>query len=280
MFFRTSFIKSKRRKNRIGKHPKIYTTNYKRPKVQTSFFSFKKFFIYSFLVILIGGLIYFVFLAGFFEVKNIILLNNRFLTQKEVESVLDSILRKKFFNFEFNNILFINSKTAENLLVQNYPNLSSVKITKKLPNTLQVEVSEREGVIVWDSGDGKYLVDEQGVVFSEYSGENNLPKVVDSKKLPVELNSRIIMDNFVSFVLDLVGKLPRETNIVIDSIIIPESTYDIWIKTKEGFDIYFDVTRSLNAQLGKLKILLKEIEDEINNLEYIDLRIKDKVFYK
>jgi cell division septal protein FtsQ len=251
----------------------------KRPKVLKPFFSFKKFIILFFLIVLISGLFYFVFLSGIFEVKNIILVNNRSISLQEVEKTITPAYKKNFLGLQFNNILFFDIKEAELLLLQNYSRLSSVKITKKLPDTLEIEVQEREGGLVWETGDKRYLIDIEGVVFSECLGESNLPKVIDSKKLPVVLNSQIVSSDFVNFVLGLTDKLPKE-GISIVSITVPESTYDLWVKTKEGFDIYFDVTRNLDPQLAKLKVLLKEIGGERNYIQYIDLRIENKIFYK
>lgn len=276
MLFRNPNLRRKRRYTRIRGHP---TKSYKRPEVPKPFFSFKKFIILFFLIVLISGLFYFVFLSGIFEVKNIILVNNRSISLQEVEKSITPIYKKKFLGLQFNNILFFDIKEAKLSLLQNYSRLSSVKITKKLPDTLEIEVQEREGVLVWETGDKRYLIDIEGVVFSECLGESNLPKVIDSKKLPVVLNSQIVSSDFVNFVLGLTDKLPKE-GISIVSITVPESTYDLWVKTKEGFDIYFDVTRNLDPQLAKLKVLLKEIGGERNYIQYIDLRIENKVFYK
>lgn len=278
MLFRDSNFKRKK-VVKTRRHPKVYTKNYRRPKTPKSFFSFKKIIIFLFLIILFSGLVYFIFLSGIFQVKNIILINNRSVILEEVEKTLDPIYKKKLLNLEFNNILFFKSQEAKSLLLKKYPRLSSIEIKRKFPDTLEIKVQEREGVIVWDIGDKRYLIDEEGVAFSECLGESNLPKVVDSKKLPIDLNSQIINSDFINFVLQLLEKLPKE-NIAINSVTISESIYDIEIGTQKGYKIYFDIRRSLDSQINKLRTLLEKIGGEVNYIQYIDLRIENKVFYR
>ncbi len=279
MLFRDSNFKRKRRNRKTRRHPKIYTKSYRRPQAPKPFFSFKKIVVLFFLASLFFGLVYFIFLSGFFQVKNIILINNRSIVLEEVERTIATIYKKKIINFEFNNILFFKNSEAKNLLLENYPRLSYVEIKRKFPNTLEIKVQEREGIMVWETGDNKYLIDDKGVVFSECLGESNLPKIIDSKKIPIDLNSQIVNSDFVDFVLQLLEEMPKE-EIIVKSIIIPESFYDIEVETEKGFKIYFDIRRSLDSQINKLKLIIKEIGDEINYIEYIDLRIENKVFYK
>ncbi len=279
MLFRDSSLRRKKRITKTRHHPKIYAKSYRRPRTPKSFFSFKKIIILFFLGALFSGLVYFIFLSGIFQVKNIILINNRSIILEEVERTLNPIYKKKLLNLEFNNILFFKSREAKNLLLENYPRLSSVEIKRKFPDTLEIKVQEREGIIVWDIGDKKYLIDEEGIAFSECLGESNLPNITDSKKLPVDLNSQVVNSDFVNFILQLSEKLPKE-DIFIGSIVVPESIYDIEIETKKGFKIFFDIRRSIDSQINKLRTLLEKIGDEVNYIQYIDLRIENKVFYK
>ena len=64
------------------------------------------------------------------------------------------------------NIFALDSDTAEKKLLEN-PWIASVKVTRRLPNTLRVELSEREAAAVVSLADKLYLVTREGEPFKE-----------------------------------------------------------------------------------------------------------------
>ena len=66
------------------------------------------------------------------------------------------------------NIFALDTDAAERKLLEN-PWISEVKVTRRLPSTLRVEVSEREASAVVALGERLYLVTPEGVPFKEVS---------------------------------------------------------------------------------------------------------------
>jgi cell division protein FtsQ len=66
------------------------------------------------------------------------------------------------------NIFALDSDVAERKLLEN-PWISEVKITRRLPSTLRVELTEREASAVVALGEHLYLVTHEGVPFKEIS---------------------------------------------------------------------------------------------------------------
>jgi cell division protein FtsQ len=66
------------------------------------------------------------------------------------------------------NIFALDTDSAERKLLEN-PWISEVKMTRRLPSTLRVEVSEREAAAVVALGERLYLVTPEGVPFKEVS---------------------------------------------------------------------------------------------------------------
>jgi cell division protein FtsQ len=64
------------------------------------------------------------------------------------------------------NIFALDSDAAERKLLEN-PWISEVKVTRRLPSTLRVELSEREAAAIVSLGDHLYLVTREGVPFKE-----------------------------------------------------------------------------------------------------------------
>ena len=65
-----------------------------------------------------------------------------------------------------NNIFALDTDSAEKKLLEN-PWISEVKVTRRLPNTLRIELTEREATAVVALGDHLYLVTPEGVPFKE-----------------------------------------------------------------------------------------------------------------
>lgn len=52
------------------------------------------------------------------------------------------------------------------------------------------------------------------------------------------------------------------------------------VRTNEGPEILFDITRAIEGQVEKLKISLAQELPDVKMVEYIDLRFEDRVFYR
>ena len=72
----------------------------------------------------------------------------------------------------------------------------------------------------------------------------------------------------------------QKTGKEIEYISLPStSAEEIHVKTKEGFSIYFSLKRGPEGQLNDLAMIL-DGEIDSGNVEYIDLRIENWVYYK
>lgn len=268
------------RSNRTKYNPKIYLRT---PRIKARReVPYRSIFIFTFVVIFTGFIIYGIFFSEYFAIKNIIVINNKSVTQKQVEEVISP---SRYNNFGFNNILFFRSNKASELLLNNLRQLRSVEITKKLPNTIKIKVDERLPSLIWQTEDKKYLVDDEGEVFGEYNPDKvqDLPIIIDLTKKNVQVKQKILGVSFVDFVQKLTNKLPQKTGANIDSIVIKETPFEIEVKTKEGFSIFFDTSHDLDIQMAYLVKVLEEVnKNGMSNkyLDYIDLRLPDKIFYK
>jgi hypothetical protein len=74
----------------------------------------------------------------------------------------------------------------------------------------------------------------------------------------------------------------REVEIDLPGFILNDDiNQELKAFTSEGWLIYFDMTRSALTQARVLEVLLKdEIKDKRAILQYVDLRVADRVYYK
>ena len=172
-------------------------------------------------------------------------------------------------------------------ILERFPEIKEVVISKKIPNLLIVEVSERQSIGIWCQTESTttepvirqcFCLDKEGIIFREsplISGSFIL-NIFNFKKEPAVLGEKVASPEMVDFIL----KTAQGLFLKIDNfeIISPE---DLRARTSDGWQIYFNPTYSANRQINALKTVLKEkIKENANSLEYIDLRIDGRVYYK
>ena len=84
--------------------------------------------------------------------------------------------------------------------------------------------------------------------------------------------------------LDLVNKIYKtlpEKNILATKFEIKDTTTELFVTTQEGYVIRLDSTRPASEQITDLVTVLDLLKQQGKKpLEYIDLRINGKAFYK
>ena len=96
------------------------------------------------------------------------------------------------------NLFTVRTGDLEHRL-QDLPAISGASIGVALPDTLNVDVTEREALLVWQVGDHRFLVDETGTLFDELiepvpAAAESLPVVDDRRELSVALTVGSTLD--------------------------------------------------------------------------------------
>jgi cell division septal protein FtsQ len=167
--------------------------------------------------------------------------------------------------------------------------IRSVEIKNDFPSGLSVRIVERmPSLIVCDPK--CFVLDEKGEVYDE--GEktltdeekNDLVKITDESGKKIVLGSIFLDDSYINYVLNIKNKIKDVTGVEIQKYFNTPSfiSNDIRLKTIAGWEIYFNESIDLEKELEKLKAVLKEklSESQKADLEYIDLRIDNKIYYK
>ena len=161
-------------------------------------------------------------------------------------------------------------------LKERYPDIAQVNVSAKLPNTLKVEVKERQTTLLWKSADKYYLVDRQGTAFDTgEAGQEGLVQVEDSTGLPVELGKQVVGGKFIK-VLEEVRQGLGEAGIEVRSFRIPETTFEVHAITAQGYYAIFDTTRPTASQVDALRRATATTKPR----EYADLRVPGRVYVR
>lgn len=208
-----------------------------------------------------------------------------------VSGIIESVINEKYFEFvPKNNLLTIPFARIENDILNRFIMVRSVLIERKFPKTINVKVERREKFVVWCSGDSCWFVDERAEAFHEIETDDveKMDREIiirDGSEKLIERGSKVIGIE----IIDLCGKLATlaetsgDLEIKRNSFYIPSPVSgEVRVETRQGWEVYFSTERSILAQfkiLGRIlgnKIALEDVDE----LEYIDLRIKGKAVYR
>jgi len=100
----------------------------------------------------------------------------------------------------------------------------------------------------------------------------------------VSLNAIALEKEYINYLTGLRDQLRKDQEIEIESVYETPSVVssDVRVITSEGWKIYFNTEISLRKELEMLSVSLENKIDKSRrkDLEYVDLRSDNKVFYK
>lgn len=256
-------------------------------------FRIKFYFIIFLFLILLASIFYLLVYSSVLKIKNISVENIKFLTQDEIIRLVKPIVLGGklggLAGFE-NMISWPNGE-----IIAPHPIISSINIKKNwFRKTIEVRVNERQRFAVWcqqetqnsadkartnlalrDESTSCWWMDKQGVVFAEAPlAEGSLVfTIFDLRKNNLFLGSKIEEDRFVGNLISILENLSK-TGLEAQKIIFDNSLKELRVDTIEGpillFSVRFDSSKNipLIANLNPKK------------MEYIDLRVENKIFYK
>lgn len=171
---------------------------------------------------------------------------------------------------------------------QTNPEVRKITSFKKaLPNLLNIELELRSSQYIWQSDNKYFLTDQDGTLYAvvpDYQqASTTAPLLIDRRGAPVAVGQSVSDSRLVPFLQELRQRWPRQIKDVrYRSFSVPAvGSPDVFVKTETGFSIYFDLGRSVQAQLASLALVLgREIDPATYiGLSYIDLRVPAYAYY-
>ncbi len=229
----------------------------------------------------IGLFVWLLFSTNIFTVQAITVVDARPHTTEAVKTLLGGL--------RGDSIFLVLPEALEQRIMTALPQVRTVHITRKLPGTIKIVVQEKTPTLLLLTGGDYYFVDQEGVAYEEARLEN-LPGVVlpvvkntDTPVSTVTLGAPVVEQSFVGFVHDIQKKLPEKLGFRVAEIRIPSlSAREVSFTLDNNWLIRFDVARPAEHQLAVLARVLDDTmsDQERDNLEYVDLRIQNRVYYK
>jgi len=222
-----------------------------------------------------------IFQIKLFRLTDIKLVNNEDLFLENIQDLVDQhINQRRYFIFKNNNY-FLFDQTALVMDLKNQYNLDQVIITKSFPHSIEIRVQEKISQFIWQKDDALYLLDNQGVL-NRQIGEmdekylilRDFRNIQPSGEQILSVNELDIVNNIYSSWQEMFSSDP-----VLQIINLTDDLSTIEAQVKLGYTIKIDSAKDIKEQLNNLKKILAGNIIGLD-IDYIDLRFGDRVFFK
>ncbi len=228
----------------------------------------------------VGWLLYLALFTTAFHVRAITVVDARPHTAEAVRSATKNLEGKKIF--------FLDTKVLEAKLASSIPQIRTVHVMRKLPDTLKIIIQEKTPALLLLSGQHYYFVDDAGLAYEEARLET-LPGIIlltvknTDKEAKLTIDTPVVDPSFITFIKTVQERIPTVLPAKVVEIRIPSlAAREVHFLLDTNWLLRFDSTREPETQLGILQRVYNEsISDEQKKtLEYIDLRIPNRVYFK
>lgn len=252
--------------------------------------NFGKFLYWLAFLAFIGVIAYALFFSQFLTITQIEVLGTRKLNPDEIRVAAKSRLSGNWLNFvPKNNILLAGENYIKKTFLGKYKYMAGVEIKKDFPHKISIIVRERDLGLVFCSGGKCHVAEKNGTIFTEADFEKN---ELGEREMTALFNdgganlsvSQALDSDYIGYLLGIREKIKNDLGVDLErEFHTPQmASGDIRAKTAEGWQIYFDKSIPLSKEIEMLKAVLENKIDpnRRSDLEYIDLRTNNKVYYK
>lgn len=253
-------------------------------------FSFLRLLFFLIAMSFVTVLVYALFFSPFLEINSIEINGNDYIEKNLILDKINPEISGKYFDIvKKNNLLLAKIGRMEKDIKDEFKIIREIEIKREFPEKLIVSIIERKPKIVFCSADGCFILDENGEAYDNYSSneendKNNFIILSEESSREIGLGEIILEKKYMNYALEIKQELLERLEAEIDNNFRVTSLIsgDIRVKTKEGWEIYFNENIELEKEIEMLKVVLEnKIEkSQRTDLEYVDLRIDNKIYYK
>lgn len=170
------------------------------------------------------------------------------------------------------SIFWINPAQVE-ATIASLPNIKEARVHCRLPNRVTIEVVERQPQVIWQQGEKRYWIDEEGAVLPARGELTEATVIVDLDGRPIQPGDRID-PRVIAGAQQLRSLLPELTTVQY------ASHTGLSLQGEQGWPIYLGQGEDIEQKVAIMKALLQEITAKGIHPQFIDLRFKGRPYYK
>lgn len=229
------------------------------------------------------------------QIKNVIISGLVSMEEESVKKEVYKNLSGSYFGFVPKRSYFaVNPSYLKQSIRDFFPRIEEISITKNLPDVIRLKVKER---ILWgifcvvDSETQKKEAPARQCAYMDKTGFAYegaplffgilIPKI-KSSGAKLEIPGQILDPALMEELVFLAEETAKNTGVeVTEYELSPEIPAEIKVLTGEGFKIFFKRESDYKNSFQVLKTVMEEeIKDKRSELDYVDLRFGNKVFFK
>jgi hypothetical protein len=270
-------------------------------------FRLKFYFLTSLIFLVIFGLIYFLIISDFWTIKKFEVSGNKKLSTDEVLYNLKPIILSGFFGRFFGSDHFLSWIGNNNIYLKN-PLFANVKILKDfIKREIKINIEEKNHYGVWcqQNADQRrqndlysatssqyesalppsfakgscWWFDDEGTIFeaAPYLEGSLIFKILDRSETPLVLGGKIIEERYYKNFKIILNSF-SDLDLAAESFVFNRNLEEFTIALINGPKILFSLRFDPQPNIAALK-LLKDKEG-LDNLEYLDLRVENRLYLK
>lgn len=243
-----------------------------------------------FLLCGVSGLVavcYWLFFSGAFSVTSLEVLNAQSIDPGKIELLVKTELgRKKLFTIPYGaSLFFVDSRRIEQAILREFP-VKKADVRPALPHRLIIDLEERipRYIVKGSQGEDDYAADDEGIALGPaVLGEQQLLWIITAPAiLSATTGSAVFPRSTLSFLnaLEASSAHIRQGYRIQEVDLTRMLLHDIAVKTSEQWFILMSDALDTDLQLLNVDRALAEMKDERKVIQYIDVRILTKIFYK
>lgn len=238
---------------------------------------------FSIFVLLAVGAVYFVFHSNFLKVAAVEVSGSA-----KAEEIKGALINDLAETSKIRHLLGLENLLSWPSKISKIPSslywLSDLSIEKNWQEkTIAINVKEREPWLLWclAASGNCYWLDEQGIVFSPAPEAEGfiIPKMSEQGDRQQLSFGRLFYDNpqFAENTLEIIKQI-KNSSLAVFGFLIENPNLEELIVETDGPKLYFSL-RFLPQNLDKV---LNDLINRPNfkNLEYIDFRVENRIYYK
>ncbi len=220
----------------------------------------------------------------FFQIKEVTL--SRSINDENVRK--GSILQILEYAKDY-NLFLLSTHSLEKEILNRYKEIDSISIEKNFPRSLIVTVHPDELIVKW-----VYFIENKETIFSgfltkeniflEYPVGNidNIPTIVDveARKEKINFYDIVYSGEQIPKILESKSLLEEVIQRKIVKISYLRNAQEVHFTDEKDVDYWIYLLHDTTIQIEKLKVMLEKKNILLGYLDYIDLRIQNKVIYK
>lgn len=236
-------------------------------------------------IAIFAGIVAF-FRIPYFQVQKIEVSGNSLINGEDLIGGIKAKLEGEYLGlFPKSNIFLIPKSKILAVLPQEFKRIKSITLYKKYFSAIAVKIEERSNAALYCETENCAYADENGFVFEKapyFSGAVFL-KLIDQrmsgKTVEEYLGLNFIDESEFKKILEFAGLAAKIGNGITEVILKKENIYEFY--TKEGWKIILnDKNEPQSAYLNLITALDANIKDKRTKLDYIDLRLGNKIYFK